>query len=164
MILRIFVAALFFMFNHAAISADKECYENIDTFLITTYGENYKEDENIDIKSICYGVQNGYWVADKTSGTNYSRTLLIERPKKGVCLALSLPPVASVEAGVLGRSGLPNTFTSIDQAPPGFPSHEVKYLLNLKKYKYQPALCKEVRYVGDKRSERTVSCKTMFGM
>ena len=158
----LFVTLIVAILHGTAFGADGQCFSSIEAFMVNSFGEHYLNDENLFLIDKKYGKQKFKVSEDRTSGTNYSRSLLIERKDKGVCLLLSTPPIAQLNAFSFNRRGFPVQFISNDQAPPGLPEHEITYLFDPVNFKYVPITCKEVMNNGKKRTKKEVTCKKML--
>lgn len=150
---------IFSIFNgNLAFGAEWQCFPSIDAYMSMSYGENYRDDENISIREEKYGKGKLFFVTDKTSGTNYARYLLRKMKPGQFCLVLSTPPVAQLVAGTRDETGFPKKFFATDQAPPGLPAHEITYVLDQQSFRYDAKICNEVLYANKKRNVKSVSC------
>lgn len=110
----IFTSTFLVFINQSAYGAEAECYPTVDAYMTASYGENYKDDENISAHKDIYGGNIFYIVADKTSGTNYSRSLLRENASGKFCLILSTPPIAQLIPRAPDEFGVPQKFVATD--------------------------------------------------
>jgi hypothetical protein len=158
----IITGAFFAFINQAAYSAETQCFPTIEAYMNKSYGESYKDDENISVREEKYGKNIFYFVVDKTSGTNYGRSLLREKTAGEFCLVLSTQPVAQLVPGMPDELGVPQKFVATDQAPPGMPEHEITYILNKGDFRYDAKNCKEISWINKKRKTKTISCRKLL--
>lgn len=130
--------------------------------MTASYGENYKDDENISVREDKYGGNKFYTVADKTSGTNYSRSLLRESAPGKFCLVLSTPPVAQLTPRARDEFGVPRRFVATDQAPPRIAEHEWIYVFNWDKSRYDAKICKEISWINKTKKTTNISCSKLI--
>jgi hypothetical protein len=145
------------LLHGSAMAARPACYANMAAFMSSNFGATYREDDNLVVEEKQYGGQRFAVVADKTSGTNYSRVLLRNDRKDHVCVVLKTPAVAQLNVTKSDRNGVPLEFVAADQAPPGVPGIEITYSLNASNL-YAPSSCKQVAYKGKKGLKKAVPC------
>ena len=138
--------------------ADPCCFPTVDAYMSKSYGASHADDENIFVKEEKYGNDVFYWVADKTSGTNYARSLLKKNASGEFCLVLSTRPAAQVVPEMVDTLGAPRQFVATEQAPPGMPEHEITYELNGTSLKYEAKTCKAISHIGKRRTVKSISC------
>jgi hypothetical protein len=150
--------ALFALFGNAAYGTETQCFPTVAAYMSKSYGESYQVDDNISVREKKYGRNILYSVADKTSGTNYARSLLRENTKGEFCLVLVTPPIAQLDPEMRGESEMPQKFIASDQAPPGLPGHEITYVFNPKDFRYDAKTCKEILRINKKKKSKLISC------
>lgn len=151
------LSAFCLLSHHAAIRAADQCFTTVEEFLTKSHGENYRDDENISAHVGKFGNKEFLIVADKTSGTNYARTLLYERLPNQLCLVLQTPPIAQLTSSTVDVHEFPN-LVSTDQAPPGMPQREITYLFNWDRFRYDATMCKEISSFRKALRAKTISC------
>lgn len=146
---------------HAAVYAADECFPAVDEFLAKSYGDDYRDDENISVHLEKFGEKEFIVVADKTSGTNYARNLLIEKSHNRFCLVLRTPPVAQLTTSIVDAHEFPN-IVATDQAPPDLPGHEITYFFNVDRFRYDATVCREISHYQKTVRAKTVSCSAFL--
>jgi hypothetical protein len=104
----------------------------MEQFATATFGATFAQDENIVLRKEWLGSRVFHIVEDRTSGTNYSRTLLLANPNGAYCVVLETPPIAQLDVLSVQPDGFPHRLRSTDQAPPGLPVNEITYVLDQK--------------------------------
>ena len=135
------------------------CYSSLKAGMSDTYGANFPEDENIVQSPRRLGFRNFVIASDTTSGTNAQRSVFEQRGGQNWCVVLASPPVADLIAGpVLISLQRPITWSSVTQAPPGFPETKVIYKWDDKIRVYKPADC----YTGRAGRWRSFDCNQAY--
>lgn len=123
-----------------------QCYKSTNEYLLYSYGEKFSEDENL----ITYPFKlkppskhsddvQFHWIADVTTGTNFTRVLFRVRPNIDACAILLVPLASSVEYGA-SKTLMPPFIRTTDTPPPGFKTTAVTYKFN-SKGEYDPTVC-----------------------
>ncbi|WP_454871989.1 hypothetical protein [Paraburkholderia xenovorans] len=135
------------------------CYSSLKAGMSDTYGPGFEEDKNILKLRRRSGLRDFVIASDTTSGANSQRTVFEQRNATSWCVVLTSPPVADlVPAPASATLQRPLTWTSVTQAPPGFPEMKVLYKWNAKDLIYAPANC----YKGDGESWRSFNCNEAY--
>lgn len=150
-----------FLANHGTACAGNLCFPTVEKFLIESYGDNFREDENISVHLEKLGSKEFIVVTDKTSGTNYARNLLVEKSKDNFCLVLSTPPVAQLTASKVDANEFPK-LVATDQAPPNLPGREITYVFNVNRFRYNATICKKISHYKKTVHIKTVSCSALL--
>lgn len=146
----------------SAYGTERECYPNIETYMIKTFGDHYADDENLVVSEKTYGRQNFYVAADMTPGTNHSEVLFNKTEDNGFCIALSTSMIAKLTAVKFDSKGYPREFVSIDQAPPGMPEQEIIYRPNTERTAFHATVCKEVTFKEKRQVKKAVPCSAFL--
>jgi hypothetical protein len=154
------IALLLLLFSQAQAS-EKTCFSSVQGYLLSVYGDGYSNDENLTTSKKNFGNQVFSVVEDLTSGTNHSFALIKEYPKQ-VCVLLVTGPVVSLVASSYDKSGFPVSLTSVDQASPGEPSHEISYAFDPRQQKYIVSTCREIRYHGNRSYATQTDCSKIL--
>lgn len=133
------------------------CFADANAYMVATFGENYRDDENLHLTEKTYGKTKFSLAEDATSGTNHSRVLLRELQPKKVCVVLITPPVAQLDVGKVNTAGVPEEFKASDQAAPGLPENEIIYRLT-PQMGYIASACSTVTYKGTLATKKTIKC------
>lgn len=155
------LSCLMFAFvSQVAPAAQPQCFPDIPTYMVATFGPAYEEDDNLLVKEQQYGSQTFTMVADMTPGTNIVRTLFRQTEKDGFCVVLTTLPAAQLKVVKNDKAGVPLAFITADQAPGTEPGNEIIYSLGKSKT-YIPTSCKKVTYKGTKAVKKSVACPVM---
>jgi len=164
-LLLIGIAAPSFSHEHTGLAAAwrgshyGECYPSFSAGMSDVYGPGYASDENIDQKRAKYGANEMVVSTDRTSGTNASRTVFERRSGGRWCVVLTSPPVASlVPNRTADGSRKPSQWTTLTQAPPGYPATEIVYLWNRTAEIYLPSHC----YHVSARKKKRLNCAKAY--
>jgi hypothetical protein len=133
------------------------CFSDANAYMVATFGDNYRDDENLKLTEKTYGTTKFSLAEDATSGTNHARVLLRELQPKKVCVVLSTPPVAQLDVSKVNTSGVPEEFTATDQAPPGLPENEITYRIT-PQMNYVAAACSTVTHKGKVATKKMIKC------
>ena len=135
------------------------CYSSLNLGMSDTYGADFADDENILQSPRSIGSRKFVIASDSTSGTNSQRTVFEKRGSRKWCVVLSSPPVADLAPGAVSVFlQRPTTWTSVTQAPPGFPETKVLYRWNSKDQVYKPVSC----YTGSVRNWKSFDCNEAY--
>jgi len=159
-LLRIFTLLFFLIglfYAPASLSATKrECYKEVQDFLILQFGESFQQDENIvrvsviDTKLIM--------VVDKTPTVNPSRYFFYNEKSDGsACLVLTTRLANDVDFSKIMINGVPIEITT-RSAGQGSDDVTIQYKWMPSKRVYMPASC--ARGVGVRK--KSASCKDIY--
>lgn len=171
-LLKFFPAALLFLSIAASAAEERspqetviwaespvgKCYPSIQKYLSITYGNNYKDDENIKVFNAFS--QNGYqWVSDVTSEINTTRVMFKVRRDGRACAILFAPYATSIYE-VRGEKDLtlPSKYVANTTPSPGFPEIEIIYKLE-EENTYSPQYCFKI---FPSKIRKMVSCLYIF--
>lgn len=133
------------------------CFSDLNAYMVATYGAEFKDDDNLRMTERIFGKTRFSIVEDRTSGTNYARVLLRARSSKNVCVVLQTPPVAQLDVVKVNAAGVPEEFTTADQAPPGMPGTEMRYRLTSDRT-YRVVACTAVKWQGKQVIRKQIAC------
>jgi len=137
-----------------------KCYSSLDQYLISTYGPDYKNDENIQTDDVLENSHKYKWVRDITPGINITRVMFELRKDQHACATLFIPFASTVRGiGIEKATGLPAKFLALDSPPPGFPATEILYQFDAKTSTYFPKHCLKRFLTGKKQK---VNCASVF--
>ncbi|MEM5461617.1 hypothetical protein VSR69_43670 [Paraburkholderia phytofirmans] len=135
------------------------CYSSLKAGMSDTYGISFEEDKNILRIPRHMGLRYFVIASDTTSGTNSQKTVFEQRSSTNWCVVLASPPVAALVPGPVSATlRRPLTWTSVTQAPPGFPEMKVLYKWNSKDLIYVPANC----YKGNDGRWKSFNCNEAY--
>lgn len=143
------------------------CFRSIEQYLSTSFGPEYRSDENIKVvpvKSITSHQSREtaptfVWVTDVTPGINATRILFRVQPIGKACAILYAPLSSTVSLKTTFKGSLPTRVTTLDSPPPGFEANQIIYRLNPKSGTYSPATCFKVASTG---KQRKINCNLAF--
>lgn len=133
------------------------CYPSINEYMIQTFGNDYQEDENLNITNA--SANDSYkWVYDATPGKNITR-VLFEIGLNSSCVILYIPLASTVftDKGDYAFAVVPKYFVSRDTPPPGFPETEIYFYRN-KKGLFDPVNCYHIK----NRRKQSIDCNNAF--
>jgi hypothetical protein len=138
------------------------CYASISAYLVETYGEDYRNDENLLVRPVLSdgkSVKGLTWFIDASADVNVTRVLFVKRNSL-VCATLYVPASSVVRANFGAHGELPRTIESEDTPPPTLDANKVIYTLAKDRRIYFPSKCFKLN--EEKKSEREVSCELAF--
>ena len=119
-----------------------KCYDSLEHYLLTTFGEGYKDDANIQVANAFEESEVYKWIRDVTPGVKITRVLFRVENDRRACAVLFVPLASTVreirgkDAGILLKA-----IIATDSPPPGFPESEVVFRLDGKKQIYRVDQC-----------------------
>lgn len=136
-----------------------KCYSTPSEFMSSNFWEGYEEDENIRQVQLSGASEplQYFWVSDTTPQINITSTLLSVDKSGKSCVILYVPLSSSISFDLDKDGKLPSQATSIDTAPPDFPTTKITYQKGSDGI-YRPEACKHV--LGNKES--TIKCEEAF--
>lgn len=136
------------------------CYNSLEEYLIETFGEEYKSDENIQVTNAFKATDKYKWVRDITPEVNITRVMFKIESNHRACAILFIPYASTIlESTEKSSDLLPIRIITTDSPPPGFPETEVIYRLNMDKQIYLPEQCFK-HSLGKKKIK--VSCRSLY--
>jgi len=119
-----------------------KCYGSLEHYLLATFGERYKDDENIQVVNAYEESETYKWVRDVTPGVNITSVMFRIEDDHRACAILFVPLASTVrEIRGKGTNILPEKIIATDSPPPGFPESEVVFQLDEKQKMYRPDQC-----------------------
>lgn len=135
------------------------CYESLDAYMRETYFAQYDDDPNIRVSKLKGGDGNKsyYWVWDNTPEVNVTSALFEVGPNGRAC-GLLYVPLSNLVTLKLDRAGnLPDTVSSTDSPPAGYPTTRITYRRN-RDGTFRATLCESV----NERAIRVIACSRVF--
>ena len=164
-LLKTLISLFFVLSSSTSFSSDSiwdssplgKCYSSVGEYMLQTFGEEYKSDENLKISDADRSSKYK-WVYDATPEKNITR-VLFNIGKDSACIILYAPFVSAMKSdkGNFVFSKLPTYFISSDAPAPGFPQTEIHYLQN-KRGLFAPADC---YHISDHRKQK-LDCNKVF--
>lgn len=153
--LRSVISVNLFLLCASAAASGPACFKDSDSYMVATYGSDFRDDENLVIGKERYGKQVYYAARDKTSGTNHPVTLLMPTEGKGLCKVLTTYPIAAITPVKYDKNGRPIAFIAKDQ---GTTMHEIMYTWDQSAAEFKPVRCRELSWHESRMEAKNISC------